>query len=67
MKMPFGKHAGVELPDVPKPYLRWLRTQQWIGGWLIKEIDAVLNGEVVTSSDESFEEALKTWKESDNE
>ena len=67
MKMPFGKHAGVELPDIPKQYLRWLRTQPWIGGWLIKEIDAVLNGEAVALSDQSFEETLKTWKEADNE
>jgi hypothetical protein len=65
--MPFGKHAGLELTEVPKQYLRWLRRQPWLGGWLIKEVDAVLNGEVTaTSDDESFEEALAKWKESEN-
>lgn len=65
MKMPFGKHAGVELTDVPKQYLRWLKGQQWVGAWLLKEVEDVLNGKVVASSDESFEEALKSW-ESEN-
>jgi uncharacterized protein (DUF3820 family) len=66
MRMPFGKHAGEELPEVPRQYLRWLRTQPWLGGWLVKEIDAVLNGEAIASTDKPFEEALKTWKEAEN-
>lgn len=61
--MPFGKHAGVELTEIPRQYLRWLRAQQWVGGWLVKEINDVLDGKVVAESDESFEEALKTWDE----
>lgn len=24
MKMPFGRHKGVELPEIPDDYLRWL-------------------------------------------
>ena len=64
--MPFGKHAGVELTEVPRPYLRWLRGRPWLGGWLVKEIDAVLNGETVASSNESFEEALSKLKEAEN-
>jgi hypothetical protein len=67
MRMPFGKHAGVELTEVPRQYLRWLRRQPNLGAWLAKEIDDVLNGKVVAPSDEgSFEEALKSW-ESENE
>ena len=65
MRMPFGKHEGVELTMIPKPYLLWLRGQQWVGEWLLKEIDDVLNGNVVAASEEgSFEEALTNWKES---
>jgi hypothetical protein len=60
--MPFGKHAGLELTEVPRQYLRWLRRQPWLGAWLVKEIDAVLNGEVAAPSDESFEEALEKWE-----
>ena len=66
MKMPFGKHVGLELTEIPRQYLRWLRTQPWLGAWLVKEIDAVLNGEIVASADESFEEILRKWKEDKN-
>lgn len=62
MRMPFSKHAGKELTDVPRQYLRWLRRQPTLGAWLAKEIDDVLNGNDVASSDESFEEALKSWE-----
>lgn len=41
MRMPFGKYQDVELEKVPKPYLRWLRNQSWVGGWLIHAIDQV--------------------------
>ena len=34
MKMPFGKHKDKELTEIPKGYLRWLRSQEWVGGWL---------------------------------
>lgn len=63
MRMPFGKHAGVELTEVPRQYLRWLRRQPTLGAWLAKEIDDVLNGNVVAESDESFEEVLKKWND----
>ena len=64
MKMPFGKHAGVEVSDVPRQYLQWLRCQPGLRGPLVKEIDDVLNGSVVAPSDESFEEALTKWNKS---
>lgn len=66
MKMPFGKYQDRELTDVPRPYLRWLRRQQWLGLWLAKEIDDVLNSKIVAPSNESFEELLKAWQEDDN-
>jgi hypothetical protein len=61
MRMPFGKHVVVELAAVPRQCL-WLLGQPW----LIKEIDDVLSGEAVTPSHESFEEALKRWKEAEH-
>jgi uncharacterized protein (DUF3820 family) len=67
VRMPFGKHAGEELSEVPKQYLHWLRSQPWMKGGLVKEIDEVLNVEAEASTDESFEEVLKTWKEDENE
>jgi hypothetical protein len=44
MRMPFGKYQGVELADVPRPYLGWLRRQAWVGAWLVKAIDEILGG-----------------------
>jgi hypothetical protein len=44
MRMPFGKYQGVEVADVPRPYLRWLRRQEWVGAWLVQAIDDILGG-----------------------
>jgi uncharacterized protein (DUF3820 family) len=62
MKMPFGKYKDVELTEVPHPYLRWLRGQEWLGAWLGKAIDEILTGEE-QQPDETFEEALKKWRD----
>ena len=66
MRMPFGKHAGVEMTKVPKQYLRWLRRQPTLGAWLATEIDRVLNDEAEAESDKTFEELLKEFKEGEN-
>jgi hypothetical protein len=29
---------------VPRPYLRWLRRQDWVGAWLVQVIDDILGG-----------------------
>jgi hypothetical protein len=34
----------VELADVPRPYLGWLRRQEWVGAWLVQAIDDILGG-----------------------
>jgi len=31
--MPFGKHKGELMSDVPNGYLRWLSEQSWITDW----------------------------------
>lgn len=41
--MPFGKHKGTPLPEVPADYLRWIREKQKVQKWLEKAIDADLN------------------------
>jgi hypothetical protein len=43
MKMPFGKFKDKELTEIPEAYLRWLRTQEWLGGWLANAVDEVLD------------------------
>ncbi|GEM_PF-3009424 len=32
-RMPFGKHKGAQMMDVPADYLDWLRGQDWIVKW----------------------------------
>ena len=50
--MPFGKYKDKELSEIPKTYLRWLRTQDWVGGWLANAAAEAL-GETV--ADKPFE------------
>ena len=42
MKMPFGKHKDKEVSEIPRGYLRWLRRQDWLGGWLEQAVDEAL-------------------------
>jgi len=42
MKMPFGKHKDKELTELPRGYLRWLRGQDWVSGWLAQAVDEAL-------------------------
>ena len=30
MLMPFGKHKGETIPDIPRSYLNWLLEQDWM-------------------------------------
>jgi exodeoxyribonuclease X len=38
--MPFGKHKGMLLADVPKDYKKWLLTQQDIDPFLRKALES---------------------------
>ena len=31
--MPFGKHKGRKMSEVPARYLDWLRDQDWLAQW----------------------------------
>ena len=44
MKMPVGKHKDRDLIEIPRSYLGWLRSQAWVGDWLLRGIDHVLSG-----------------------
>lgn len=58
--MPFGKYQDMELADVPRPYLQWLRRQDWVGGWLVQAIDRVLTGEELSES--TVEQIVRPWE-----
>jgi hypothetical protein len=60
--MPFGKYKDVELDQIPRPYLQWLRRQEWLGAWLRQAIDEILTG-AEPQSEETFAEALQKWRE----
>ena len=50
--MPFGKHRGVELDQVPVKYLRWvLREVKTLAPDLRRDIEAVLAGRPAPKSD----------------
>jgi hypothetical protein len=61
MKMPFGKYQDVELINVPQPYLRWLRGQKWLGAWLVKAIDDILNGGPAGRAEATDDDSGKPW------
>ena len=42
--IPFGKHKGKRLSDIPPSYLRWVIANCWIDGELRLAIDCVLSG-----------------------
>lgn len=49
--MPFGKHRGALMQDVPASYLDWLRGQDWFDwrsplGLYVKENESVIDKEL---------------------
>jgi len=48
MNMPFGKHKGVDMDQVPATYLDWLHGQDWIKNFpdVLKYIEE--NREMIT-------------------
>lgn len=41
--MPFGKHKGIPVKDIPTDYLKWLLRHSEVGGELCAEIHRVLS------------------------
>ena len=44
MKMPFGKHKGTELEDIPQLYLKWMSENVKLHGALLSETTRILAG-----------------------
>jgi uncharacterized protein (DUF3820 family) len=63
MKRPFGRYQDMELAEVPVWYLRWLRRQEWVSGWLVQAIDQVLTK--AEPSEEMVDEIVKQWEENE--
>lgn len=42
--MPFGKHKGKPMRQVPMNYLSWLSEQDWLEKW--EDLDAYIKGKV---------------------
>lgn len=55
MKMPFGKHKGKELTEIPKGYLHWLRSQDWLNGWLKNAVAEALGEPVPQKTHEPWQ------------
>lgn len=48
MLMPFGKYKNQPVEELPRHYLQWLRTQDWLKRDLADAIDGTLNGQKPT-------------------
>ena len=42
-RLPFGKHCGERITDVPASYLRWLHRQPWLDDDLAADVSAELH------------------------
>tara|TARA_R110002051_G_scaffold311242_1_gene384931 strand:- start:202 stop:357 length:156 start_codon:yes stop_codon:yes gene_type:complete len=43
MEMPFGKHEGEEIEDLPIPYVKWCLKNLDLDGWLEEELEDVVS------------------------
>ena len=43
MEMPFGKHEGEEIADLPIPYVKWCLENLDLDGWLEEELEDVVS------------------------
>jgi len=50
--MPFGKHEGTPLKDVPADYLMWVADQNWLEEWPSLE-------EYLTDNEQSIQMELR--------
>jgi uncharacterized protein (DUF3820 family) len=43
MTLPFGKHKGEDLRDVPLDYLKWIESQDWLKDEMREEVQFEIN------------------------
>lgn len=67
--MPFGRHKGKPIADVPRGYLRWLKNNVNLFGPLQAHVDAVLLGTHLANDDDdaAVHRVVKPWSPSDGE
>lgn len=53
MTMPFGKHQGEDIADIPTGYLRWLRDNVDLFGELADAVEAELDSRLFSRPDAS--------------
>jgi len=58
MLMPFGRHKGEEVADLPRRYLLWLKRTVKLYGDLQEEVEAILSGKSLEPK-ESFDTVLQ--------
>jgi len=61
-RMPWGKHEGENLGDVPRDYWRWFLSQDWCDKWpdLVEYASlSVEDGDNIVSSNDSFADDFK--------
>jgi hypothetical protein len=61
-KMPFGKHKGTPLNEVPRRYLLWLKRQEWLNEPLRSEVYRVLNGIPEPTENERVDRAVEVHR-----
>lgn len=61
MTMPFGKHCGEDIADIPTGYLRWLRDSADLYGELADEVDAELDRRLFSQRPESSQQSHSTF------
>jgi hypothetical protein len=59
--MPFGKHCGEDIADIPTGYLRWLRDNTDLYGELADEVEAELDRRLFNQRQESSQQSDSTF------
>ena len=67
VSMPFGKHKDVPLDEVPLAYLRWLKENVKLYGWLAEAVDAVLSGKPAPDDEAGVHRVVPPWTPSEGE
>ncbi len=68
-KMPWGKHKGTQLEEVPADYLLWLSEQKWIASWpgllayLRKNMDIIEEQALVMEEQRGEVEGYDSWED----
>ena len=65
MTMPFGRHKGLELTELPLDYLEWLAGRH-LHGWLRAAVDQEVKRRQFNAAAEGKEEKEKTESDIDN-